>query len=457
MEAATATTALAAKPIGSRLTSLANIARLPQGRERLQKEKEAGVRHDDLRIELLIIKEQVRTDFLDIMDFAERLKAAGGVHTPILVRDMENGKYEIVAGERRTRASEVNGWETVPAKIFPKNTPPFILRLYQVSENVDRKSLSVREIATGLAKDVVEFGREQAAVLWTTPGSKQRSESWISKHLRFQKFGPIAKALFEEGRFDDIEAANKLYDIELIAPEIAEEFAVQIRNGTKVSRLTLDQRLTELRTPPDVTGKGLSPSDFLTAETPAAIPPAGGFPPVTPQNTLDDAADQSPDTQATAEEEAEPEAATQTGKSAKPTTTMASLPATRYKDGRKPEGASRQRIQTYVRELYETSTGTIPRVRQLRADFTQAAAEDTDVDWHLWVAFADAACSMLLGAGHERADALLKRLNQELATQTPVQLLNSLHPTSRAGVAPDDFRYDTGREMHPQPPVQWAL
>lgn len=455
MDAATATPTLLAKPIGGRLTSLANIARMPQGKDRLQQENDAGVRHRDLRIELLVIHEQDRTDFIDIMDFAARLKVAGSVHTPILVRDTENGNYELVAGERRTRASQMNGWETIPAKIFPKDTPDFILRLYQVSENVDRKPLTVKEIATGLAKDVTTYGREKAAMLWTSPGGKQRSESWISKHLRFQKFGPITKVLFDEGRFDDIEAANKLHDLELIWPDIAEEYAVQMRNGTKVSRLTLDQRLIELRTPPAVSGKGGSPSAPLDAETPGAVPPVHGFPPVTPSSTPADAAPECSDTQVSTEDEHEAESEAET--SSKPATTMASLPATRYRDGRKPEGASRQRIQTYVRELYETSTGTIPRVRQLRADFTQANADDTDVDWHLWVAFAGAACSMLLGAGYDRADALLKRLNQELAAQTPVQLLNSLHPTTRPGVAPDDFRYDTGREMHPQPPVQWAI
>ncbi|MCX4150026.1 MULTISPECIES: ParB/RepB/Spo0J family partition protein [Paraburkholderia] len=445
----------AATSISSRLTSLAHIARMPQSKDRVLQEKEAGVQHRDLRIEQLIIHEQDRTDFIDVMDFAARLKIAGSVHTPILVRDLGNGEYELVAGERRTRASQINGWETIPAKIFPKDTPDFILRLYQVSENVDRKSLTVREVATGLAKDVATYGREKAAMLWTSPGGKQRSESWISKHLRFQKFGPVTRALFDEGRFDDIEAANKLHDLELISPDIAEEYAAQMRNGTKVSRLTLDLRLTELRTPPPVPGKPRVQSAPLEAQTTDAIPPIHGFPPVPPRNNPADSAAETSGMQANAGNETGAETGGEM--SSKPANTMASLPATRVRDGRKPEGASRQRIQTHMRELYETSTGTIPRARQLRADFTQANADETDVDWHLWVAFADVACSMLIGVGQERADALLKRLNLELESQTPVQLLNSLHPTLRAGVAPDDFRYDTGREMHPQPPVQWAL
>jgi ParB family transcriptional regulator, chromosome partitioning protein len=35
--------------------------------------------------------------------------------------------------------------------------------------------------------------------------------------------------------------------------------------------------------------------------------------------------------------------------------------------------------------------------------------------------------------------------------------LNGLHPTSKTGVLPDDFRYDTGREIHPLAPGDWAL
>ena len=57
------------------------------------------------------------------MEFAARLKIAGGVHTPIFVRDAGEDTFELIAGERRTRSSQINGWETVPAKVFPKDTP----------------------------------------------------------------------------------------------------------------------------------------------------------------------------------------------------------------------------------------------------------------------------------------------------------------------------------------------
>lgn len=52
------------------------------------------------------IKPQVRDDFADVQAFAERLRAIGHVHTPILVRAIsDSDEYELIAGERRIRGS----------------------------------------------------------------------------------------------------------------------------------------------------------------------------------------------------------------------------------------------------------------------------------------------------------------------------------------------------------------
>ena len=445
--------------ISGRVSNLAQLARMAPSAQRDQQERDAGVLHSEIRIDKLVIKDQDRTNFTDVTEFAERLKIAGGVHTPILVRALGMGSYELVAGERRTRASKANGWSTIPAKIFPKDTPTFILRLYQVSENQDRRQLGVSEVAKGLARDIDTFGRDQAAQLWTNANGKERSQAWISKHLRWMKYGTITLALFNDGLFHDIEAANKLADIEQIDPQSADEFAQQMRAGVIVSRLTLEKRLSELRAP--VTApKASAKHSGASSESPgqAANGPANQA--AVPQVPGPGAEATSPlkDTGSETLQQSAPET-DQSGESdiqSKSSNTMSSLPSTTYRDGKR-EGASRHRVHDRMEEIYETYSSTISRMRQLRADLTQASVPTTESDWSLWLAFSGVTCALLIGAGQERATALLKRFTDELQSKSPLQLLNSLHPTAKAGVLPDDFRYDTGREMHPQPPTEWAL
>ncbi|KMY85289.1 hypothetical protein BUMB_00080c [Candidatus Paraburkholderia calva] len=179
-------------------------------------------------------------------------KVVGHVHTPILMRELKGeDALELIAGERRVCGSTQNGWTEIPAKIFPADTPDLKIRIYQVSENVDRKELSLRETSVGLAADVERFGCEEASRIWTAPNGKQRSVSWILKHLRFQKYRPITRELSDANQFDDIEAANKMADIENIstdaAAKLAAEICAEMRVGRKIGRFTLDARLNLLK------------------------------------------------------------------------------------------------------------------------------------------------------------------------------------------------------------------
>jgi ParB family chromosome partitioning protein len=107
---------------------------------RAQIEKETGATSKVVQIAKIRINPQVRRDFSDIADFAERLKVVGHVHTPILLREIKGEEaYELIAGERRVRGSIANKWDEIPAKVFPADTPDLKLRKYQVSENIDRK------------------------------------------------------------------------------------------------------------------------------------------------------------------------------------------------------------------------------------------------------------------------------------------------------------------------------
>ena len=89
---------------------------------------------------------QPRTEFDEeaLNELGASIKALGIVQ-PITVRVVEDGKYEIVAGERRYRASKMGGLTTIPAYIR-KTENEDVLTLALI-ENIQREDLNAMEVA----------------------------------------------------------------------------------------------------------------------------------------------------------------------------------------------------------------------------------------------------------------------------------------------------------------------
>jgi ParB family chromosome partitioning protein len=108
-----------------------------------------------------------------LQDLADSIKAQGVVQ-PIVVRKLATpGRYEIIAGERRWRASQLAGLQEVPAII--KNVPDEAALAMALIENIQRENLNALEEATALQRLADEFslthqevaqavGRSRAAV-----------------------------------------------------------------------------------------------------------------------------------------------------------------------------------------------------------------------------------------------------------------------------------------------------
>ncbi|MDF0506795.1 ParB N-terminal domain-containing protein [Burkholderia cenocepacia] len=440
-----------------KFASISALTRAASGATRAAEiEQATGALTKVIAISRVRTKPQVRDDFSDVEEFAARLRVIGHVHTPILVRAIEGtDELELVAGERRIRASTLNGWLEIQAKIFPAGTPDVLIRKYQVSENIDRKPLSVRETAIGLANDVELYGRDEAARIWAAPNGKERSASWISKHLRFQRYGAVTRALFDENLFDDVEAANKLADIEVISAESALELAAEMRSGKKIGRLTLDARLSMLKQAKDPAQGGggkeapaSAPGMPLSAPDAPAAQHADGSEASTPDQVHPD-----PDTGG--RDPAEDDASGARERSS-PSVDSVPLPP-RGKVQRASAAEPRQSSIWRVEEIYEIGTGSLDRIRKLQADLSAAGMGSEDIEWRLWVSFVDLAASALAGMDSETAGKIINRFNDEINSSGPLELLNRLHPCRRPGVLPDDFRYDTDREIHPLAPNDWAL
>ena len=102
--------------------------------------------------------EQPRTEFGDLTELTESIKEKG-VLEPLLVKPTDGGKFMIIAGERRWRASQLAGLTEVPC--IEMDVDDKSLAEIALIENLQRKDLTVWEEADGLAALKDKFGYTQ--------------------------------------------------------------------------------------------------------------------------------------------------------------------------------------------------------------------------------------------------------------------------------------------------------
>lgn len=101
-----------------------------------------------------------------------------GVIQPITLRRREDGKYTIISGERRWRASQMAGLETLPAYI--REVDDEDLHAMALVENIQREDLNAIEIALGMQRLIEECGLTQEAMAEKV--GKKRST--VSNYIR---------------------------------------------------------------------------------------------------------------------------------------------------------------------------------------------------------------------------------------------------------------------------------
>lgn len=123
--------------------------------------------------------------------------AERGVLQPVLVRPMPDGRYELVAGERRWRAAQAAGLEEIPALVRARDDAA-ALELALI-ENMAREDLNPIEEARACEALVEELGltREQVA------RRVGRSRVALSNLLRLLDLPDAAIELIEQGRLSE--------------------------------------------------------------------------------------------------------------------------------------------------------------------------------------------------------------------------------------------------------------
>ena len=138
---------------------------------------------------------RTRMDEGALFELAESIKSQG-VMQPILVRPLAEGGYEIIAGERRSRAAQLAGLDEVP--VLVREVPDEAAAVMSLIENIQREDLNPLEEAQGLKRLVDEFGLTHEAAAQAVG----RSRSAASNLLRLLQLAQPVQQLLMAGDLD---------------------------------------------------------------------------------------------------------------------------------------------------------------------------------------------------------------------------------------------------------------
>jgi len=180
-------------------------------------------------IDEILINPQIRKTLEDaensLEDLANSIKEHG-VFQPIIIRPVSGSiPFELVAGERRLRASMLAGRDTIPAMIYELTDEE--AEEIQIAENIQRKNLTQIEIANKLQSDLDANGGDIEAVM----AKRQKSRAWISKWLSLLELSEQARRVIDENVSADLEVINTVKQVEKVDPLAAEALVDDLKKS----------------------------------------------------------------------------------------------------------------------------------------------------------------------------------------------------------------------------------
>jgi ParB family chromosome partitioning protein len=202
-------------------------------------------------------------------DLAELIASieASGLLQPVIVRP-RNGKYELIAGERRWRAVQRLGWAKIPAVV--RDVDDQTLLTLALIENLQRDDLTAIDEATGYQRLAEQFELPQAEIARLVG----RDRSTIANLLRLLKLPDEVKALIQEGKLSEgharaLLAVSDESELARLANEAAQQGwsvrQTEARARSELAPSTGNTVSTEARQRPNATQK-TAPADVRRVE-----------------------------------------------------------------------------------------------------------------------------------------------------------------------------------------------
>ncbi|UXY15778.1 ParB/RepB/Spo0J family partition protein [Chitiniphilus purpureus] len=155
---------------------------------------------------------RMHIDQAALAELAESIKAQG-LMQPVLARPIAGdpeARYEIIAGERRWRASRLAGLTEIP--VLVREVPDEAVAAMALIENIQREDLNPLEEAQGLARLIDEFGMTHEAVAHAVG----KSRAAVTNLLRLLNLAEPVRQMLLDGQLD-MGHARALLGLELLA------------------------------------------------------------------------------------------------------------------------------------------------------------------------------------------------------------------------------------------------
>ena len=200
-------------------------------------------------------KYQPRThmDQASLSELADSIRAQG-IMQPILARAVGADRYEIIAGERRWRASQLAGLSEVP--VLVREIADEAALAMSLIENIQRENLNPLEEATGIKRLIDEFQMTHQ----TAAEAVGRSRTAVSNLLRLINLAAPVQELLMQNRIDmgharallSLDGARQITTAEQIAQKLlsvreTERLVQQLLNPKKVEHNKPDRDLLRLQ------------------------------------------------------------------------------------------------------------------------------------------------------------------------------------------------------------------
>jgi ParB family chromosome partitioning protein len=171
-----------------------------------------------------------RMDQASLAELADSIRVRG-ILQPVVVRPVDDGGYEILAGERRWRAAQLAGLERIPALI--REVADDAALGIGLIENIQREDLNPIEEAAGLKRLIDEFRLTHEE----TAKAVGRSRSAVTNLLRLLELAKAVQDMLLDGHLDMGHARALLGVARAKQVELAEQVAARGLSVRETERL----------------------------------------------------------------------------------------------------------------------------------------------------------------------------------------------------------------------------
>ena len=189
-----------------------------------------------------------------------------GVLTPVMVRPLENGEYEVISGHRRVHACKKAGIDTVPALIYCLDRDEAAIALVDSNLHRERILPSEKAFAYKLKMDALSHQGKtsrQHGEKWSITQlseSAEESERQVHRYIRLTYLIPEILRMVDEGRIALTPAVELSYLAEQEQRDLLETMesedctpslsqAVQLKKLSQAGELDMDKIFELLRQP----------------------------------------------------------------------------------------------------------------------------------------------------------------------------------------------------------------